>query len=118
MAVRTWFDAGRRAVWGWSRGGYGVLRLAEAAPRFARAAALFSPAIVPGDPVYDFTDRLAELPLGFWCGTSDGFYDAVRSFVHALPVRPEVLTYAPGAHTRNFWNDHTLDALAFLGRHL
>lgn len=112
------FDGGRRALWGWSRGGYGVLRLVEVAPRFARAAALFSPAIAPGDEVFDGTDRLADLPLGFWCGTSDDFYDANRAFVDALPVEPEVVTFAPGAHTRNFWNDHTLDAFAFLGRHL
>ncbi len=111
------FDAGRRALWGWSRGGYGVLRLVQADPGFARAAALFSPAIVPGDPVFDAPGRLARLPLGFWCGTSDGFYGAVRDFVDTLPTRPEVVTYAPGAHTQTFWNEHTLAALAFLGTH-
>jgi hypothetical protein len=112
------FDAGRRALWGWSRGGYGVLRIAEAAPRFARAAALFSPAVVTGDPVFDRLDALAPLPVGLWCGTSDPFYDAVRDLVHDLPVTPERLVYAPGAHTRVFWDDHTLDALGWLAERL
>jgi poly(3-hydroxybutyrate) depolymerase len=112
------FDAGRRVLWGWSRGGYGVLRLCEAAPDFARAAALFSPAVVHGDPVFDATARLATVPLGLWCGTSDPFYDAIRELVGDLRVAPEVLTYAPGAHTRVFWNDHTLAAFGWLAARL
>jgi hypothetical protein len=35
--------------------------------------------------------------------------------VDRLPVPPEVTTYAEGGHTRVFWNDHTLDALAWMG---
>jgi dienelactone hydrolase len=112
------FAAERRALWGWSRGGYGVLRLAERAPRYARAAALFSPALVAGDQVYDGRAALEGLPLGFWCGTSDPFYDAVRSFVAELPTKPEVLGYADGAHTRVFWNDQTLEAFAWLAEQL
>lgn len=112
------FDAGRRALWGWSRGGYGALRLAEAAPRYARAAALFSPALVTGDQVYDGRERLAELPLGFWCGTEDSFYDAVRSFVGGLPTEPEVLGYGEGGHTRVFSNDQTLETFGWLADRL
>jgi len=29
-------------------------------------------------------------------------------------VEPEVVTFADGAHTRVFWNDHTLDAFDWL----
>lgn len=112
------FDAERRALWGWSRGGYGVLRLAEAAPHYARAAALFSPALVTGDQVFDGRAALRGLPLGFWCGTSDQFYDAVRSFVRDLPTEPEVLGYGEGAHTRVYWNDHTLEAFGWLAGRL
>jgi len=75
------FDADRRALWGWSRGGL---------------------------------DALAALPLGLWCGAEDPFVDAVRELVAALPVEPEVLTFAEGGHTRLFWNDHTLDAFSWL----
>jgi hypothetical protein len=116
--ARRGYDADRRALWGWSRGGYGVLRLAEVAPGWARAAALFSPAVATGDPVYDGLDALEDLPLGVWCGTDDPFYDAIRVLVDDLPAPPEVLTYADGAHTRNFWNDHTLEAFSWLAGHL
>ena len=112
------FDADRRVLWGWSRGGYGVLRLVEAHPGFARAAALFSPAVVSPDVVYDDLDALARLPLGIWCGTSDPFVDGIRSLVRGLPAPPQRLTYAPGAHTRQFWNAHTLDMLHWLTGHL
>lgn len=112
------FDGGRRALWAWSRGGYGALRLLEQHPRFVRAAALFSPALIRSDPVFDAERALAGLPLGFWCGTSDPFYDAVRAFVAGLPEDPEVATFAPGAHTRLFWNDHTLAAFRWLAAKL
>ena len=108
------FDAERRVLWGWSRGGYGVLRLAELDPGFARAAAVFSPALVPGDPVFDDVAALARVPLGVWCGEDDDFYDATRELVDRLPVTPEVEVYGPGGHTRYYWNDHTPAALAWL----
>lgn len=112
------FDAGRRALWGWSRGGYGALRLAEAEPTWARAAALFSPAVVVGDPAGEDLAALGDLPLGVWCGTSDPFYDAVRALVERCPRPPEVLRYAEGAHTRAFWHDHTLEAFSWLAGRL
>jgi predicted esterase len=108
------FDADRRALWGWSRGGYGVVRLAEESPDWARAAALFSPAVEAGDVVFDRVNALAGLPIGVWCGTEDPLVEGVRQLVAALPARPEVLTYAPGGHTRALWNDHTLDAFSWL----
>lgn len=108
------FDADRRALWGWSRGGYGVLRLAQTAPEWARAAALFSPAVTEGDDALADLDALAGLPLGVWCGNDDPFVDAVRTLVTELPVAPQVLTYADGGHTRVFWNEHTVDAFRWL----
>jgi dienelactone hydrolase len=112
------YDADRRVVWGWSLGGYGSLRLAESYPEYARAVAAFSPALHQGDRAFADAAALADLPLAIWCGTEDMFYDADRAFVAALPDKPEKVTYAPGAHTRFFWNDHTLEAFAFLARHL
>ena len=66
--------------------------------------------------VFGRLDALRDLPLGVWCGTEDMFYDAVKALVDELPTRPEVVTFAPGAHTRRFWNDHTLDAFDWLAR--
>jgi pimeloyl-ACP methyl ester carboxylesterase len=112
------FDAERRVLWGWSMGGYGVLRLAESYPDFGRAVAAFSPALSPGDSVYADADALADLPLAIWCGTEDMFYDDDRAFVAALPNKPEIVSYSPGRHTRYFWNDHTRPAFTFLASHL
>ena len=112
------FDAARRAVWGWSMGGYGALRLAEVAPRWAQATAAFSPAVTPGDPVFADVDRLATQPLGVWCGTDDALYDGVRAFVDRLPVKAEAGSFSPGGHTRVYWNSQTLAAFDFLASHL
>lgn len=112
------FDADRRALWGWSRGGYGALALAEADPGWAAAVAAFSPAVSSGDGVLAGASALADVPVGLWCGESDGFAPAVRELAELLPTPPEVLTFAAGGHTRIFWNDHTLDAFDWLGSHL
>ena len=113
------FDAANRALWGWSMGGLGVLRLAEAYPDWAVAAAVFSPALSLGGSAVQDADQLADLPLAIWCGTADAFYDADREFVDSLATPPEETAWVDGeAHTRTFWNDHTLDAFAFLADHL
>jgi pimeloyl-ACP methyl ester carboxylesterase len=109
------FDADRLAVWAWSRGGYGALRLALETPDLARAWALFSPAVSSSDPALDDLSALADVPLALWCGTDDNFHDDLRDVVSRLPDPPEVAFYGEGGHTRVFWNDHTLDAFAWLG---
>ena len=62
------FDASRRALWGWSMGGYGILRMAEIEPGWARAVAAFAPAVRKGDEVFANVDALAarwrELGIG------------------------------------------------------
>jgi S-formylglutathione hydrolase FrmB len=112
------FDADRRALWGWSMGGYGVLRMAEVDPGWARAVAAFAPAVSEGDAVFTGADALAGTPLGLWCGTDDSFYGPVQALVDVLPEEPEIVSYGPGGHTRVYWNDQTLDAFAFLASHL
>jgi S-formylglutathione hydrolase FrmB len=112
------FDADQRALWGWSMGGYGSLRLAEAYPQWARAVAAFSPAMRGGDPVYTDVASLAGQNLAIWCGTEDAFYEPIQDFVAVLPEEPEIVSYSAGAHTRVFWNDQTLDAFTFLSQHL
>jgi enterochelin esterase-like enzyme len=104
----------RRAVWGWSMGGYGALRLAQVQPGWAKATAAFSPAVMEGDSVFQDVGALEDQLLGIWCGTDDMFVDAVHQLVDLLPTPPAVSSFGPGAHTRLYWNDHTLDAFAFL----
>jgi hypothetical protein len=112
------FDSSRLVAWGWSLGGYGSLLLAEAAPGFLRAVAAFSPAVSDGDDVFAGVAMLRGTRLGIWCGKSDGFYSSVRDLVDALPEPPEITAWAPGAHTRKYWNRITPDAFAFIGRAL
>lgn len=112
------FDGGRRAVWGWSRGGYGALRLALDAPAWATAYALFSPAVDDADPALADLSALEGVSTGVWCGTDDAFYDDVVAVADRLPTPPEVASYAAGGHTRVFWNDHTVDAFRWLSSHL
>lgn len=112
------FDGDRRALWGWSMGGYGSLRAAQVQPGWARAVAAFSPAVAPGDDVFADVDALTATPLGIWCGTDDPFYDATRALVATLPRPPAVAEFSAGAHTRVYWSDHTLRAFAFVAEHL
>lgn len=113
------FDAERRALWGWSMGGYGALRMAQTQPDYARAVATFSPAVRSSDAVFADVDALAGLPLAIWCGTDDAFFADVEDLVSDLPDEPEIASFDQGeAHTRAYWNDHTLEAFGFLSRHL
>ena len=112
------FAASRRALWGWSMGGRGVLRMAEIEPGWARAVAAFAPAISSGDDVITNASALAGTPLGLWVGTEDSFYEPVQELVAALPEEPEINSSGPGGHTRIYWNDQTIEAFTFLASHL
>ena len=112
------FDASRRALWGWSMGGYGILRMAEVDPGWAKAVAAFAPAISQGDEVFTNVDSLTGTPLGFWVGTDDSFYEPVQELVAILPEEPEINSSGPGGHTRVYWNDQTIEAFTFLSSHL
>lgn len=110
------FDTTRLALWGWSMGGYGVLRLAQSHPGTYRAVAAFSPAVAPGDRVFSGAAALAGTPVALWCGEQDGFYDDVRALAATIPAA--TTAYAEGAHTRTYWNSITPAAFDFLGRAL
>ncbi len=105
--------AGSRALWGWSRGGYGALRFVEAEPDWATGLALFSPALQPGDSALDDLSALEQVPWRIWCGESDPFHDGAVALVDSAPP-PEGFVEGPGGHTRVYWNDHTIDMLRWL----
>ena len=94
-AAARGFDASRIAGWGWSMGGYGVLRLAEVRPRWLRATAAFSPDVAYSSRVSAADGALAGTTLGIWCGRSDPLYDDVRAFVGGLPRPPRSSRTAP-----------------------
>ena len=112
------FDASRIAGWGWSMGGYGLLRLGEVRPGWPRAVAAFSPDVTHSSRVVTDDGVYRTTPLGVWCGRSDPLHEDVRGFVAELPRRPQVLSYGDGAHTRAYWDSVTLPAFAFLGAEL
>jgi pimeloyl-ACP methyl ester carboxylesterase len=108
------FDADRRALWGWSLGGYGALRFLQVHPAWARGLALFSPALHAGDPVLDDLSMLDSRPWGLWCGGEDLFHDGAVALAGAAPTPPDPWVQGEGAHTRVYWNAHTLQMLHFL----
>jgi hypothetical protein len=112
------FDAGRIAAWGWSMGGYGTLLLAETFPGFVRAAAAFSPAVSPGDPVFTGVAKLAGTPVGLWCGRDDPLCLDVQTLQLALPAKPAAGGYTPGRHNFSYWSTQIPSAFDFLARAL
>ena len=109
------FDVSRTAAYGWSMGGFGALRGAQLRPGRWRAVAALSPAVAAGDPVLRDAPLLDPARTGLWCGESDSFLPAVRELAAALPAPPAVAAYAPGRHTRTYWDSVTPAAFAFLG---
>jgi predicted esterase len=112
------FDTTRLALWGWSMGGYGVLRTAETFPGFARAVAAFSPACSPKEAVFQDAAKLKGTPVGLWCGLQDSLIGAAKAFEAALPEPKAAGTYADGRHTRRYWNRCTPSAFDFLAAEL
>jgi predicted esterase len=112
------FDTSRIALWGWSMGGYGVLRFAETYPGFARAVAAFSPACSRGDAVFQEAGRLTGTPVGLWCGLQDSLINTVKALETALPEPKAAGIYADGRHTRRYWNRCTPAAFDFLAAQL
>lgn len=112
------FDAGRRAIWGWSRGGYGALRFVQSDPGWAFALALFSPAVHDDDPALDDLSALGRLPWGLWSADHDPWHDGAIALSERAPTPPDPWVQGEGGHTRIYWNDHTLEMMDFLAGHL
>lgn len=112
LAERGYAD--ERALWGWSRGGYGALRFVQAEPEWASGLALFSPAVHESDPALGDLAALARVPWGLWCGESDPFHDGAVALVEAAPAPPRAFVEGEGGHTRVYWNDHTVEMFDWL----
>ncbi len=108
------YDAERRALWGWSRGGYGALRFTQAEPGWSRALALYSPAMSADDPAFDDLAALETLPWGLWCATDDPYSDASVALAEQASVAPDPWVQGTGGHTWTYWNDQTLDMFGWL----
>jgi pimeloyl-ACP methyl ester carboxylesterase len=99
-------------VLGWSMGGAGALRLAEAHPDRLAAVAATSPAVAPDGPEVAGTGRLAGLAVRVDCGANDPFADATRALAGRLPDAP--VTVAKGCHDDAFWQQRAPGQLRFL----
>ncbi|SBT46673.1 alpha/beta hydrolase [Micromonospora auratinigra] len=118
--VPTWcarrgFDSSRLAAWGWSRGGFGALLLAEAYPGWLRTVAALSPAVSRDDEVFAGVGRLRGTPVGLWCGRQDNFLTDVRALARALPEPPVRASFTDGRHNFGYWNTVIPAAFALLG---
>jgi hypothetical protein len=112
------FGAARRALWGWSRGAYGALRYVLSDPGYARALALFSPALYADDPALRDLSPLADLPWGLWSPDHDPWHDGAVALAEKAPTPPDPWVQGDGGHTQVYWNDHTLEMMQFLAAHL
>ena len=131
--VESTFGNGRRALVGWSMGGYGALLAASRFPDLfpvvvATAPALWRRAADAADGAFDgeldfkahdvftATDRLAGVTLRLDCGRDDPFVDAVRDLAARVPEAD--LVVGPGFHDAATWRRMAPAQAAFLGRHL
>ena len=109
------YDTTRMAAYGWSMGGHGALLVQENNPGWLLAVAALSPAVSRTQDVFTRAHTLDGTRTGIWCGTADALYPAVQDLVAEIPGGPAIAAYAPGAHTRGYWNRITPDAFAFIG---
>jgi pimeloyl-ACP methyl ester carboxylesterase len=125
----------RYAVWGWSLGGAGALRLAaragsgKVAAVVASSPALWTSFASAADGVYDdaadfaandvmtMQAKLTGIPLRVDCGAADPFAGAVTDFRASVQPTPDG-EVAAGCHDEGYWTRVAPDELAFIGSHL
>jgi S-formylglutathione hydrolase FrmB len=59
------------------------------------------------------TDKLGEVQLGVWCGTSDPFITQARQLIDK--THPKVAAIGPGEHADPYWRRVFPDVLRFIG---
>ncbi|HET6749538.1 MAG TPA: alpha/beta hydrolase-fold protein [Actinomycetes bacterium] len=111
LGLRT--AAGAVGVAGWSMGGGGALRLAEAAPERLAAVVATSPAVAAAGDEVAGAARLRGLAVRVDCGETDPFADAARALAARLPQGAEV-HLAKGCHDGVFWQRQAPAQLRFL----
>jgi enterochelin esterase-like enzyme len=111
LGLRT--AAGAVGVAGWSMGGGGALRLAEAAPERLAAVVATSPAVAAAGEEVAGAARLRGLAVRVDCGETDPFADAARALAARLPKGAEV-HLAKGCHDGVFWQRQAPAQLRFL----
>jgi S-formylglutathione hydrolase FrmB len=111
VGLRTGADT--LGVLGWSMGGGGALRLAEAAPERLAAVVATSPAVAAAGDEVAAAARLRGLAVRVDCGETDPFAGATRALAAALPRGAEV-NLAKGCHDGVFWQRQAPAQLRFL----
>jgi enterochelin esterase-like enzyme len=135
MCAERWgMGVDRRAVVGWSMGGYGAILAAELHPRLFDAVAAASPAIfrsfgevrAAGGDEFDSPEDLArydvfgriqalrDVAVRIDCGTADPFYPNDRAFAAALPS-PPAGEFFRGCHDGDSWRVVARGQVDFLG---
>ncbi len=127
----------RRAVMGWSMGGYGALLAAERRPDMFAAVCAASPALWRAyddgvgdafDDEQDFAENdvfagigeLAGTDVRIDCGKADAFHDAARDFAarceeqSGRPVAGDVAGGVKGCHDPDYWRRVALAELGFV----
>lgn len=126
----------RRAVYGFSMGGFGALLFAELGPGAICAAAAASPAVFPsyhdaitGHPgtfdsasdwqrwgVWARLSEMGKVPVRIDCGDADPFAPVARQLIARIPGA--VGHIGTGCHDVGFWRRAAPAELAFLQQHL
>jgi pimeloyl-ACP methyl ester carboxylesterase len=110
LGLRT--GPGQLGVLGWSMGGAGALRLAEAHPGRLAAVVAVSPAIAETGPEVAGAGRLTGLAVKVDCGANDPFAPGTRALATTLPVAQVAVT--KGCHDGRYWQDQAPAQLRFL----
>jgi S-formylglutathione hydrolase FrmB len=110
LGLRT--APGQVGVLGWSMGGGGALRLAEANPGRLAAVVATSPAVAAAGSEVAGAGRLAGLAVKVDCGANDPFAPATRALAAALPGAEIAVT--KGCHDGGFWQRQAPAQLRFL----
>jgi S-formylglutathione hydrolase FrmB len=110
--ARAGCGPGQLGVLGWSMGGAGALRLAEAHPGRLAAVVATSPAVAAAGAEVAAAGRLAGVAVKVDCGANDPFAPATRALAAALPGAE--VAVAKGCHDGAFWQRQAPAQLRFL----
>ena len=110
LGLRT--GPGQLGVLGWSMGGAGALRLAQAHPDRLAAVVATSPAIASAGSEVAAAGHLSGMAVRVDCGANDPFAPATRALAATLPVAQVAVT--KGCHDGRFWQHQAPAQLRFL----